>query len=389
MPSTSTNSGGALNFHYAGSVSTTSSLLEDANELLMYSNKDILIQSGTNDTIVLDAGANLAQLSAQPTDSTTSSLAIATVGYVQSEIEDLGGVKTVNNISPDSDGNIDLGDIVHSVNSTSPDSSGNVSINVGVKTVNNTSPDANGNINVSADTSTCLKQSDWMNVNSNYSVCPYYYANLGYTGNLPNAVTNIYSYTGMMSYADLDSYITALGYVKDSALSDYVLSSDLTTTLADYVLSSDLTTTLADYVLYSDLTTTLADYVLSSDLTTILADYVQDADLGDLAYMDAISVDGHTSDSSGIVSFGLAGNKWVKTDASGHLTTTNDTPIAIDTSHYTPVDASNQKVVVDVTWNGTKLQYKYQNWTFKNGLLVSKSNNFTQDIDTPTMISWS
>lgn len=41
------------------------------------------------------------------------------------------------------------------------------------------------------------------------------------------------------------------------------------------------------------------------------------------------SVDGQEPDSNGAVSFGLTASKWVKTDSSGHLTTTNDTPVTL------------------------------------------------------------
>lgn len=99
------------------------------------------------------------------------------------------------------------------------------------------------------------------------------------------------------------------------------------------------------------------------------------------------SVDGHSPDSDGAVSFNLNADKYVKTDANGNLATTNDQPITIDTSQYTPVNV-NKKIVTDVTWTGTKLQYKYQNWTFVNGVLVDRSASQTQDIDTPTVITW-
>jgi hypothetical protein len=88
------------------------------------------------------------------------------------------------------------------------------------------------------------------------------------------------------------------------------------------------------------------------------------------------------------VSFGLAGNKWMKTDAQGHIATTNDQPIAIDTSQYTPVNVTNQKVVTGVTWDGTNLKYSSQNWTFVNGILVQKTNNNDTTIDTPTKVTW-
>lgn len=104
--------------------------------------------------------------------------------------------------------------------------------------------------------------------------------------------------------------------------------------------------------------------------------------------MDSVTVDGHASDANGEVSFGLTGSKWVKTDASGHLTTTNDTPIAIDTSQYTP-QTTTLTAVTGVTWNGTKLQYTYTQLEFQQGVLVQVGNELTANIDTPVVITWS
>lgn len=56
-----------------------------------------------------------------------------------------GRVKTVNSVSPDVNGNINIDVGVQTVNTVSP-VNGNVNIDVGVKTVNGNTPDANGNI---------------------------------------------------------------------------------------------------------------------------------------------------------------------------------------------------------------------------------------------------
>jgi hypothetical protein len=56
-----------------------------------------------------------------------------------------GRVKTVNSVSPDVNGNINIDVGVQTVNTVSP-VNGNVNIDVGVKTVNGSGPDANGNI---------------------------------------------------------------------------------------------------------------------------------------------------------------------------------------------------------------------------------------------------
>ena len=99
--------------------------------------------------------------------------------------------------------------------------------------------------------------------------------------------------------------------------------------------------------------------------------------LGDLVQ----TVDGHSPDSNGAVSFGLTASKWVKTDASGHLTATNDNVVTI---------ASNQTgqsysldFVTDVTWNGTTLQKKMRRLVFSNGVLTSVLAETTSTIDTP------
>ena len=228
--------------------------------------------------VVIAAPANYAELTNSP-NSSAGNLAIATVGWAKNQ----NYVKSVNNTTPDSNGNVTLSNI---------------------------------------DTSNCVKYSDINNASSAHPVASYTYNNIKYTGNLPGGLDNLYNWVGAYNYNTLDDEITALGYVKDS-------------------------------------------------------------DLGDLAHLDNVVVDGHTSDSSGNVSFNLAASKWVKTDANGHLTTTNDTPVTVDTSRYTPVTTSTPiKCVTGVTWNGTKLQYKYRNLTFVNGVLVTLGNETTTDIDT-------
>ena len=65
-----------------------------------------------------------------------------------------GGVKTVNNVQPDSNGNVEiLVGTVKTVNNVQPDSNGNVTIEAGkVKTVNNIQPDDSGNITIQTGT---------------------------------------------------------------------------------------------------------------------------------------------------------------------------------------------------------------------------------------------
>ena len=118
----------------------------------------------------------------------------------------------------------------------------------------------------------------------------------------------------------------------DADLSDYVTNTSLTTTLADYVTNTDLTTTLADYVTNSSLTTTLADYATQTDI----ADFVTMSEVENYVDTELLgyvkSVDGHTPNGNGAVSFGLTANKWLKSDANGHIVTTNDTPAILSSS---------------------------------------------------------
>lgn len=58
-----------------------------------------------------------------------------------------GRVKTVNSVSPDVNGNVAIDVGVKTVNTVNP-VNGNVSIDVGVKTVNGNTPDASGNFNI-------------------------------------------------------------------------------------------------------------------------------------------------------------------------------------------------------------------------------------------------
>ena len=95
-----------------------------------------------------------------------------------------------------------------------------------------------------------------------------------------------------LDFAGLQAYDTAIKNWTNNKLSDYVLSSDLSTilnnyvtntslstTLSNYVTNSSLSTTLSNYVTNSNLSTTLNNYVTNSGLTTTLASYVTDSEL--------------------------------------------------------------------------------------------------------------
>ena len=189
---------------------------------------------------------------------------------------------------------------------------------------------------------------------------------------------------------DLSGYVTSSAL--NAALADYATVSTVSN-LADVVddineayqdasdVQTAINTALEDYVSSSDLQTELADYVTSTDLQTELADYVTDADLEGYAK----SVDGHTPDATGAVSFGLTANKFVKTDASGHLSTTNDNVVTIASNLTGQTTTLN--VVTDVVWTGAVLQKKTKQLTLTNGVATSIGNEVTQTIDTPVAYS--
>ena len=230
-------------------------------------------------SVVLDAPANAARLTSHPTDTSTNSLAIATVGYCQDHFGGSGGgtVKSVDHVSPDANGNVQL-NAIRTINGHNGDSVGNFA---GVVTSINGNTPTDGAV-----TMTVVESVDGVApVNGDVQL---------------NAVRTVNNISPTNGNVDIDN---------------------------------------------------------------------------------VTSVDGHSPDSNGAISFGLAASKWVKTDSSGHLTTTNDNVVTI---------ASNQTgqsytldFVTDVTWNGTALQKKMRRLVFSNGVLTSVQTETTSTIDTP------
>ena len=221
-----------------------------------------------------------------------------------------GTVKSVNSISPDANGDVDLGNIVYSVNNATPDANGNVTINIPVQTVvsvDHKSPDQQGNIQLNA-------------------ICTINGHNGDSVGNFSGVATSVNG-----EVPDVNGNVD-----------------------------------LGDLV-----------YFVNGNAP----DANGDVDLGDIVN----SVDGHSPDANGAVSFGLTASKWMKTDASGHIATSNETPIALP-SGYTGQD-STITVVTDVTWNGTTLQKKTRQLTFKSGVLTTVGSETTSTIDTPVAYS--
>ena len=232
-----------------------------------------------NDYIELFAPANKAVLAAHPTDTTSSSKAIATVGYCQSNF---GKVKSVNN--------------------NYPDSSGNVTIATGtgtVKSVDHHSPDSDGNVQLNA-------------------ICTINGHNGDSVGNFAGVVTSVNGETP-----------------NDGAVTISVVET---------------------------VNSTSPDANGNVDVGTVT------------------EVDGHSPDAQGAVSFGLTASKWVKTDSSGHLTTTNDTPVSIPSNKTG--QTTNITLVTGVTWNGTQLVVARTQLNFTNGVLTGTTSQSNTTIAT-------
>ncbi|MBN2663972.1 MAG: hypothetical protein JXR68_10015 [Bacteroidales bacterium] len=75
----------------------------------------------------------------------------------------------------------------------------------------------------------------------------------------------------------LNDYSTTIEI--NTLLSDYVTITDLTTTLNDYSTTTEINTLLSNYVTITDLTTTLNDYSTTTEINTLLSDYVTITDL--------------------------------------------------------------------------------------------------------------
>lgn len=93
------------------------------------------------------------------------------------------------------------------------------------------------------------------------------------------------------------------------------------------------------------------------------------------------SVDGVSPDQQGAVSFGLAGNKWVKTDASGHLTTTSSDDV-VTIPNYKAGLTMGIIVVTGVTWNGSDIVVSRTQLDFTNGVLTGTTNKNSTKIGT-------
>lgn len=97
-----------------------------------------------------------------------------------------------------------------------------------------------------------------------------------------------------------------------------------------------------------------------------------------------LTVDGHAAtldaNKNSIVSFGLAANKWLKSDANGHITYTNDTPIALPSG--TTGQSTTVTVLTGLSWDGSQLIATRSNLTYTNGCLTGVSGASSITINT-------
>jgi len=110
---------------------------------------------------------------------------------------------------------------------------------------------------------------------------------------------------------------------------------------------------------------------------------------------------GLTCDANGLALTTLTANKWMKTDANGLPTTTNDTPASFSstptsgrvvltdgtTGALTTASggySGTKTVVTGVTWNGTQLVITRENWTYSGGIVTTAAATSNVTINTVT-----
>ena len=125
---------------------------------------------------------------------------------------------------------------------------------------------------------------------------------------------------------------------------------------------------------FGELTGTVDD--LADTVQQINDDYVTQNDL--TAFVK--QVDGHGPDANGAVSFNLTGNKWVKTDGSGHIATTDETPISLPSG--TTGQTTSLTVVTGISWNGTQIVATRTQLNFTNGVLTGTTSQSNTTINT-------
>lgn len=160
-----------------------------------------------------------------------------------------------------------------------------------------------------------------------------------------NELTNFVEQNELTNYA---THNELTSYVQQSELTDYVTQNELT----NYVTQNELT----DYATQSDIADLVTEDEVETYVETQLLDYVK-------------SVDGLTPLANGDIDFNLASNKWMKTDANGHLATTNETPISLSSNNNGYLYANNGQ-----------LQFKNDEYvTLSSEQTITGKKRFTQN----------
>lgn len=330
--------------------------------------------SSTDMHVSLIAPQNNAVVNNPPSDDCPVTNAIATVGWVR---KNAGGVKSVNGITPDANGNIEIetGDgTVKSVNGNTPDANGNVFIQVGdgtVKSVDNVLPDSNGNVDLGALTSMDVEtagQIVGLDYESERYVCN---VNHGHKGEDVGGMT-----AGKWVKTDSEGYLTTTTDTPVSLPEGVFPASDGPSTFLVGVASQNTTTaTFSRAQLY--FTRGIATKYTALENQSIRVpqipanvnpptyfEYVYDAD------WDGTSIFMHRyrMNTSGGA---LIGGQYL---ADKVLT------IGGSSSGY----SGTVPVVTGVTWDGTKLVISTGNMTVTNGVITAYAAGATSNIDTVT-----
>lgn len=181
-----------------------------------------------------------------------------------------------------------------------------------VKTVNNIAPDSNGNVNVPVGSVADL-------ISYGTTIYPDQGGNIV----LPNFALSV---NGTAPDAQTGNIQLTIGTVK--SVNEISPDGQGNVDLGELVYSVNETTPDQNGNVDLDIAGTVQDAL--DDGTITITNIVQDAiDDGSIDVGKVKTVDGISPDAQGDVDFGMTGNLWMKTDANGHIWTTNETPIAL------------------------------------------------------------
>ena len=288
---------------------------------------------------------------------------------------DVGTVKSVDNIQPDVDGNVSLTGFVKSVNATGPDLSGNVTVDVGVKSVNLLAPDQTGNVSIPA-------------IYTINNVAPPTYSHnfngvvFSVNSTAPDANGNV----------ELD---VGEGSVKSVNGEEPDENGNVTVDVGVKTVNNirpDLSGNVEVDVGVKSVDGYLPDPDTGNlDLGVVLAinDQMPDAN-GDVYLTGFVkSVDSYYPDENGDIDFGLAANKWLKSNTQGHIATTDDVPIIKDATtkgyiynNYGTIEYKDEEYV-DLTSNQTITGKK----TFNNDVAIHNGSLLVADANGGTSVS--